>query len=78
MPACRYLLIVSIAALLFSAARADDRLFELEQKAIRDAVARVEPSVVQIETIEGFIHHEQWVRRKEPAGHQQPAAIALR
>ena len=47
MPACRRLLIVSIAAFLGSVARADDRLFELEQKAIRDAVARVEPSVVQ-------------------------------
>jgi serine protease Do len=44
-----------VLSLLFAGSlQADDRLFELEQKAIRDAVARVEPSVVQIETIGGL------------------------
>lgn len=33
---------------------AQDRLLDLEQQAIRDAVARVEPSVVQIETVGGL------------------------
>ncbi len=47
---------VILASLLLSlaGARADDRLLDLEQQAIRDAVARVEPSVVQIETIGGL------------------------
>ena len=33
---------------------AQDRLLDLEQQAIRDAVARVEPSVVQIENVGGL------------------------
>src|SRR5262245_51626451 len=45
---------VGLVLLLVCPAWADERLFELEQKAIRDAVARVEPSVVQIETIGGL------------------------